>query len=555
MNEQLTENIKALIESLYQQGVRHVVVSPGSRTTPVALLLAEFVTHQVADMHLHIAVDERSAGFLGLGIAKTKNEPVVLLATSGTATVNYAPAMAEASSSHVPLIALTTDRPEELQAIGAPQTLHQTNLYGDQTKADVTISVQSTTPDTFAYIVYKTQHLVHLATMAPAGPIQINLPLRKPLMPDLGQAWPEVTPLVFAATDASVQLDDEWLKGPVMFLGGPQEGANYSEQLSQVAQRHDVPVIADVLSQMRPGSTAIVGIDALISAGTIADLPMPKLVVRFGGTPVSAKVLAWLKDNQIQVVQVGTAFSGRDHSRYTDVVVEAEAPTFLNAFDQLDFKNNAEFSQAWQGTQKDVARVVANVADFNDLQVVQAMTQLPADTNLFIANSMPIRDYDNYWQVENAVHVWANRGANGIDGTISSAVGMALDHENNWLAIGDLAFYHDMNGLMLAKQEKINLTILVTNNDGGGIFSFLPQAAAYEYFELLFGTGQGLSIAKVAELYDAKYTLATSQQALVELVKAPSQGLHLIEVQTQRQTNYEAHQTVLKELGALHGND
>lgn len=195
------------------------------------------------------------------------------------------------------------------------------------------------------------------------------------------------------------------------------------------------------------------------------------------------------------------------------------------------------------------------MTDFNDLQVVQAMTQLPADTHLFIANSMPIRDYDNYWQVQNAVHVWANRGANGIDGTISSAVGMALDHENNWLAIGDLAFYHDMNGLMLAKQEKINLTILVTNNDGGGIFSFLPQAAADEYFELLFGTGQGLSIAKVAELYSAKYTLATSQQALVELVKAPSQGLHLIEVQTQRQTNYETHQTVLKELGALHGND
>lgn len=555
MNEQLTENIKALIESLYQQGVRHVVVSPGSRTTPIALLLAEFVTHQVADMHLHIAVDERSAGFLGLGIAKTKNEPVVLLATSGTATVNYAPAMAEASSSHVPLIALTTDRPEELQAIGAPQTLHQTNLYGDQTKADVTISVQSTTPDTFAYIVYKTQHLVHLATTAPAGPIQINLPLRKPLMPDLGQAWPEVTPIVFAATNASVHLDDEWLQGPVIFLAGPQEGANYSEQLSQVAQRHYIPVIADVLSQTRPGSTAIVGIDALISAGTIADLPMPKLVVRFGGTPVSAKVLAWLKEHQIQVVQVGTAFSGRDHTRYTDVVVETEAPTFLNAFDQLDFKNNAEFSQAWQDTQKDVARVIANVTDFNDLQVVQAMTQLPADTNLFIANSMPIRDYDNYWQVQNAVHVWANRGANGIDGTISSAVGMALDHENNWLAIGDLAFYHDMNGLMLAKQEKINLTILVTNNDGGGIFSFLPQAAADEYFELLFGTGQGLSIAKVAELYNAKYTLATSQQALVELVKAPSQGLHLIEVQTQRQTNYETHQTVLKELGALHGND
>ncbi|RRG18820.1 2-succinyl-5-enolpyruvyl-6-hydroxy-3-cyclohexene-1-carboxylic-acid synthase [Weissella viridescens] len=550
MQSDLTINLKHFIQSLYAQGVRHVVISPGSRTTPVALLWAEFAATVQPDMQLHIAVDERDAGFLGLGLAKTQQMPVALLATSGTATVNYAPAIAEAAVSHVPLIAVTTDRPEELQGIGAPQTLDQQALFGTHVKKALAVTMQSTTPDTTEYIDYAIQDAVHVATQQPAGPIQLNLPLRKPLMPDLNQSWPVVEPIIYADSTTQLELPATLLAQlaeKVMFLAGPAETVDYQQQLQAVAERHAIPVLADVLGQIRPGANDIGGIDALIESDAIATLPKPRAIVRFGGTPVSAKVLQWLKAEQIPVVQVGENFVGRDHSRVTRYQLDVGETPFLNAFDQTIAPQPAAFLQEWQSSQGVIKQAIDN-QPLSDIGVVKTMAALPAETQLFIANSMAIRDYDNYWLPERPVTAWANRGANGIDGTIATAVGMAQGHANNWLAIGDLALFHDMNGLMLAKQAQVNLNVLVINNDGGGIFSFLPQAKAEDYFETLFGTPQALSVEKIAALYDAPYTRITDLADLAELVATPADGLRLIEVVTDRAENVAQHQAVLADL-------
>ncbi|MBM7616532.1 2-succinyl-5-enolpyruvyl-6-hydroxy-3-cyclohexene-1-carboxylate synthase [Weissella uvarum] len=560
MNQNLTEQIKHLILGLYEQGVRHVVVSPGSRTTPIALLLAEFSQHIVDDFQLHVALDERDAGFLGLGIAKTSQEPVALLATSGTATANYAPAIAEAAVSHVPLLALTTDRPEELQHIGAPQTIAQTGLYGGNVKNAVTLTLQSESPDALAYLDYEVQHLVHQSVTAPAGPVQLNLPLRKPLMPDLEMPWPTIKPQAFPDLTAQVELNPalvELLQREIVFLAGPVERGDYTQLLVDVAKKHQIPVIADVLSQVRPAPGQIIGIDSLVAANQLASLPVPQVIVRFGATPVSAKLLQWIQSEHIPVLQVGKQYVGHDHSRQSEMSLDVNETSFLKAFDQQIGQNTSTFYQAWLATQTRLTEIGQQMVQtpLDDLGVVQTMNNLPMGTRLFIANSMPIRDYDNYWQPKHAIKTWANRGANGIDGTVATAAGMALAGGNNWLAIGDLALFHDLNGIALAKQLGVDLTILVTNNAGGGIFSFLPQASADEYFEQLFGTPQGWSIEKVADLFDAQYQRIQQPQALQQAVDQPADGLKIIEVTTQRQQNVVTHQTVLNQLGADYANN
>lgn len=548
-NPVLTKHVQLLIQSLVNQGVNHFVVSPGSRSTPIALLLAEYVAHVNSDVAVHIAVDERDAAFFALGLAKDQQKPVALLATSGTATANYLPAIAEAQLSHVPLIVLTTDRPQELRHVGAPQTIQQVDLYGEHVKRALELTLQDDHADVASYISYATQHLVHDAIMQPTGPIQINLPLRKPLMPDLDTVWPRVDQQVFLS--GSNHVDVTALKGlltdkKVALFVGPQEETWSVEKFADLATRWQVPVIADVLSNVRGQSLAMAGIDVLLSADAIPTEAVPDVVIRFGGTPVSGRVLPWLKDHDVLEIQVGIQHISHDHSRHTTINIVSSTDEALNALRAIDLVPNVDFLATWQNTQvmlADVQRVknVDNVNELTEMSVAKALTDVSENEQIFLANSMVIRDFDNYWQPKVSVKTMANRGANGIDGTVASAVGMAMNGQKTWLPIGDLTLFHDMNGLMLARQHNVDLTLVVTNNNGGGIFSFLPQSQADDYFDEMFGTPQNLDIQKMADLYDAAYHLITSEDELQSLVNTTWQGLRILEVQTDRQENVEAH--------------
>lgn len=555
-NPVLTNHVQHLIQSLVAQGVQHFVVSPGSRSTPIALLLAEYVRHINQEVEVHVAVDERDAAFFGLGLAKAQQTPVALLATSGTATANYLPAVAEAGLSHVPLILLTTDRPQELRAIGAPQTMQQVGLYGDHVKDVIDLTLQDDHADVADYIDYKVQQLVHEAVIQPAGPVQINLPLRKPLMPDLGTAWPMPVTQTFVPSHQTPDMDylrQLLVDNKVAILAGPAEVKWSAERFQALAEKWHVPVIADVLSSVRGQANTVAGIDVLLAADVISDDLVPDVVIRFGGTPVSGRVLPWLKDKQVMEIQVGTQHIGRDHSRHTTVNIPGDEAAILDALMTIDLPAQADYLDGWLKTQ-DVLASVQNNVELTEMSVAKTLAKLDETQQIFLANSMVIRDFDNYFQPTHVIATMANRGANGIDGTIASAVGMAMNGRATWLPIGDLTLFHDMNGLMLAKQKKVDLTIVVTNNNGGGIFSFLPQSQADEYFEEMFGTPQDLDVAQMANLYGASYQLIASEEELATVQATDWAGLRIIEIKTTREDNVKAHAQRIADLKeATHG--
>ncbi|WP_429971688.1 2-succinyl-5-enolpyruvyl-6-hydroxy-3-cyclohexene-1-carboxylic-acid synthase [Fructilactobacillus sp. Tb1] len=546
MNEPLTNNLKHLILALEAQGVEHFVISPGSRNTPLVLLLAE---HHVK---FTMAVDERSAAFLGLGIAKNTNQPVALVATSGTATANYLPAIAEAKSYHVPLIVLTTDRPQELQAIGAPQTIGQFNMYGNEVKEAINLEVQDQHADVTEYIDYKVQQLTHLSQTAPFGAVQINLPLRKPLVPELGLAWPSVSHQDFGKlivkldTPSLDKLVQQLQNKKIMIAVGPTDLALSSVAFENLADKLHAPIIADVLSNLRNTHHTIVGMDALLAAAAVNDEMLPDVVLRFGGTPVSAKLFPWLKEHNIPVIQIGMNYIGQDHTRSVSASYAVDENQLVKQLLDTDGNGNVNY---WQQIWHPIQAKLSNFSDnaLTSLSLADELANLPTDNQLFLANSMTVRDFDQYFNPKHSLKILGNRGANGIDGTISTATGMAINQKPTWLVIGDLAFYHDMNGLMLASQTHANLTIIVTNNDGGGIFSFLPQADK-PYFEEMFGTPQHLAIDKVAALYDAEYVKLTSVAELHKIVMTPFSGLRILEITDTRDHNVTIHNQRLNEI-------
>lgn len=555
MNEILTNNIKHLLIALLAQGAKNFIVSPGSRTTPVTLLLAEFAKLN-KDVKITVDVDERSAAFFALGMAKTSNQPVVLLATSGTATANYLPAIVEANISHIPLIVLTTDRPQELQEIGAAQTIDQVKMYGSNIKEYAQIVLQDDNEDVTEYIDYKVQQLVNKAKSKPAGVVQINLPLRKPLMPDLNTKWPAIVQQTLVNNDQKPglavikEITQYLMSKKVLILAGPVEEKidKNAIQVNELADKFSVPVIGDVLSGIRPSKWAINGIDALLEADVINNELIPDVVIRLGGTPVSARVNVWLKNNDVSVIQVGINSFGRDYTRHVKSTIQCDEQEFLSALiNQPATRVENEFANMWLMAKDKLNNIITN-AEFSEATLPNALKELPYGSEIFIANSMPIRDMDNYFVPKNPIRAYANRGANGIDGTISSAFGMAMSNNPAYLLTGDLTLFHDMNGLMLSKQANLSLTIIVVNNNGGGIFSFLPQAQAKEYFEPMFATPLNLSIQKIAMLYDAIYILAKDAKTLATHINKPANGLKIIEVKSDRVKNVTDHKDLIAQI-------
>ncbi|MDF7626657.1 2-succinyl-5-enolpyruvyl-6-hydroxy-3-cyclohexene-1-carboxylic-acid synthase [Lactobacillaceae bacterium L1_55_11] len=505
MVDALTKNVKHLIAALHLAGVNRFVLSPGSRSTPVALLLAEQAATD-SDYQLYVDVDERSAAFFALGMAKVSQEPVAVLVTSGTAAAELMPAVAEANQAQIPLVLLTADRPQELQGLGAAQTLPQSNLYGDLVDEVVTLNLQDPHPDMTAYIDFKVQTSVRSHQQKPA-PIQINLPLRKPLMPVLGDRETlNIQPVEYPINHWTYgqPIDPGFDQNRVLVLAGPNTGADYYQALNDFTQKYRVPVLADVLSRVRD-QNSIYNFKGLLEAGLPAELT-PDLVLWFGALPTDPAILAWLKTHQVTVWQVGPQ-AGQDPSRQVSRVYPGAVADFLNRVQGQPSQQQATYYQSWQSwlgklsphqTGDDLAQVVATLNDHS-----------AADTMIFSANSLAVRALNDYWAGSHSRLVYANRGVNGIDGVVSTALGASLVHPGRTvLLIGDLTLFHDMNGLALVKKYGLNLDIVLVDNHGGGIFKNLPQGQAAEaqpYFEEVFGTPLDLDFKLVAQLYGLAY--------------------------------------------------
>ena len=586
--------IGAFVDELARAGVRHVCIAPGSRSTPLALMIA---AHPGLRSWIHL--DERSAAFFALGMARMLRAPVALLCTSGTAAANFLPAVVEARSDAVPLLVLTADRPPELREVGAAQTIDQNRLFGTHAKWFVDVALPEATPALVRYARVLASRATALAAAAPAGPVHLNFPFREPLVPvpvepPAGMsegdalAWngrPDAAPWV-TVSDAPAIPAPETVARLVALLRraqrplivcGPQPDPSVAAPLASLAAAVGAPLLPDPLSQVRWGGhdrSAIVDRydAALRDDGTAARLA-PDVVLRVGAVPTSKALLQYLQRHDTAHHVVVDAARWPDPALLAADLVHADARLLCERLlgevtsDEAPRAGCAWLRQ-WREVDAAAARALAAHHDgvdepFEGHALAEIAALVPAGGTLCVSSSMPVRDLDAFAPGDaRRLRVVANRGANGIDGVVSTALGAAAAARETGdgpvvLVIGDVAFYHDMNGLLAAKLHALDATIVVINNDGGGIFSFLPQAAHPAHFEQLFGTPHGLTFAAAAALYDARYSAAPSVEALRSALRDSlgERGLHIIELRTDRARNVTLHRAawaaVAERLAAL----
>jgi 2-succinyl-5-enolpyruvyl-6-hydroxy-3-cyclohexene-1-carboxylate synthase len=558
--EELTAYLTTFIEELAGNGVDEVVISPGSRSTPLALLFAHH-----PKINVYINVDERSAAFFALGIAKTKRKPVALLCTSGTAAANYYPAIIEAKYSKVPLIVLTADRPHELREVGAPQAIDQLNLYGKHVKWSVDMALPESSPSLLRYARSAAVRGIGIAAGNPKGPVHFNFPFREPLIPNL-------TDDLFSKSDddsKSMQKDVKHGKKelPLPLIASLQDvlskkqkglivcGPNLSpEAISEIVTFSDqwgFPIIADSLSQLRSGDHdqkhVIDTYDTFLRIEEVKAELQPDIIIRFGAMPVSKALTLYMKDLHEKDHWIVTPDEDWiDPNAQVTEMIYCDERAFCQAFLNGGVNRDSNWLEKWKLINEQTKKHMETPEDeLDEGNAVRYFLQtLPNNASVFVSNSMPIRDVDTYFHNnQQQISIMANRGVNGIDGVVSTALGMSTATKPSYLIIGDLAFFHDLNGLLVGKKYNLDLTIFVLNNNGGGIFSYLPQSSEETYFELLFGTPMDLDFAHAANLYGAKYSKVTSMDELQICLEEGRQvaGLKIVEVMTDRDVNAANH--------------
>lgn len=575
--------VGAFIDQLAAAGVGHVCVCPGSRSTPLAMLCAD---HPALRVWLH--VDERSAAFFALGLAKAAGEPVALVATSGTAVVNFMPAVVEAFFARVPLILLTADRPRELRDVGANQTIDQVRLYGTHVKWSVDMPLPEASETMLRYARMAAARAVATAKAAPAGPVHLNFPLREPLVPRPGpesgaraahtQVVPGMRTLGWPQVEGLARSWAEAVRGVVVC--GPDTPPAAAPGVVALADKLGWPVLADPLSGLRTMETAGVvdAYDVFLRDEAVSSALAPELIVRFGAMPVSKWLLQYMERyRHVPQVVVDEGGGWRDPVLSAATMLHVDAAWLCEAVgaalgrgggDEVrpadeggsagtkpgpDEAGRARWLEAWRrlnvATRTALRHAALEQAGMFEGRVFQELADwLPQGAALYVGNSMPIRDMDAFFPaVGRRLKVLGNRGASGIDGVVSSALGASAAWDGPVvLVLGDLSFYHDLNGLLAAKLHGLSVTIVVVNNDGGGIFSFLPQADEPRHFERLFGTPVGLDFEPVVRMYGGRFVRVSDWPAFRRAVQegVGGRGLHVVEVPSDRSRNVVQHRDV-----------
>ena len=554
-----TRAARAFVQGLARAGVTDVCISPGSRSTPLTVAFAE---QDAIRPWLHL--DERSSAFFALGLARATGRAVALVCTSGTAAANFLPAVAEANLSRIPLVVCTTDRPPHLRDSGAPQTMDQVRLYGTHVRWAADLPLPSnTTADDRRFAAYG-ERAVRSALGALPGPVHVNLPFDEPLLepPDAhpGRWQPETASFERAKVQPSpgdVRSAAQALASArrPLIVAGPETGGLPAQGIAALAERLDAPIFADPLSGLRTGphdrSRVCDSYDALLRDPAATGLA-PDAIIRFGAPPTSKPLNQFLAKfpGAVQVL-VDLPGGYRDPSALATHRIDGDADLVTAALlDEIgSFASEEGWCAAWLAADARARDAMQSASVsfaelFEGRVFVELQRALPAGASIFASNSMPVRDLDSFL-VSDAKPLTAvsNRGANGIDGVVSSALGHAAGSPGpTALVIGDIAFYHDMNGLWAARRHGLDLTVVLVNNNGGGIFHYLPQSAHDALFEEWFGTPPSLDFRHAADLYGARYTLADGWDTCGKALEAAREGgLHIIEVRTDRARNVEMH--------------
>ena len=614
----MNEYIAALVDEFYQLGVRHAVFSPGSRSTTMAMLFTEYEGFET-----YMNIDERSASFMALGIAKAHKEPTVLVCTSGSAVAHYLPAILEAQYSGVPLIVLSADRPYTLLHTGAPQTVDQQKIFGTAVNYYEELAV----PQKEHYYTYPRQvaRKAYMKAMdTKKGPVHINIPLFEPLVPELDRKHFEAgrSPYkvfkpnygdVFSyqnrsnntsnASNTSNVSDVSYTKNTtsnsanninnlnnansllaqykrVLILAGPQINVDEVESIHSFAENLQAPILADPLSNVRRchktgtiddnhevasnrnndtdmiqkkhfSDVVISTYDAFLADKDLWPVLKPDCVIQFGQIVVSKRVQQMVASwDNVEYIEVNPTMDSMNPMGKTTIHMQASIDMFTHLF-AVKNESNAYLNR-WQRLEvagkAQLSTAIEEPSCFEGRTIRELQQHIPDNSQVLVANSMTIRDFDYFWFSGEADAVlYGNRGVNGIDGTVSTALGLAANGQPTYLVTGDLSLFHDLNGLAVAKTHNLNLTIILHNNDVGGIFEYLPQKGT-KHFDYLFSTSQGLDYSGAAKLYGCGYTKISSPDELVSVLAKVSKesGVHIIEIPTDREYSCQLHRKYTK---------
>ena len=617
----MNEYIAALVDEFYQLGVRHAVFSPGSRSTTMAMLFTEYEGFET-----YMNIDERSASFMALGIAKAHKEPTVLVCTSGSAVAHYLPAILEAQYSGVPLIVLSADRPYTLLHTGAPQTVDQQKIFGTAVNYYEELAV----PQDEHYYTYPRQvaRKAYMKAMdTKKGPVHINVPLFEPLVPELDRKHFEVgrsTYKVFKpnygdvfsyqnrsnntsnasnASNVSNVSDVSYTKNTtdnsannannannfnlllaqykrVLILAGPQIDVDEVESIHSFAENLQAPILADPLSNVRrwhktdaiddnhefninrsndtdmtqekqSPDVVISTYDAFLADKDLWPVLKPDCVIQFGQIVVSKRVQQMVASwDNVEYIEVNPTMDSMNPTGKTTMHMQASIDMFTHLF-AVKNESNAYLNR-WQRLEvagkAQLSTAIEEPSSFEGRTIRELQQHIPDNSQVLVANSMTIRDFDYFWfSGESDAVLYGNRGVNGIDGTVSTALGLATNGKSTYLVTGDLSLFHDLNGLAVAKTQNLNLTIILHNNDGGGIFEYLPQKGT-KHFDYLFSTSQGLDYSGAAKLYGCGYTKIINPDELSRVLAKVSteSGVHIIEIPTDREYSRQLHKKYTK---------
>ena len=558
-----------LLRQLTACGAKRAVISPGSRSTPLAL-----TAHDMPELQTYVLTDERAAAFFALGLSKTDGVPAILICTSGTAAANYFPAIIEAAQSCVPLIALTADRPVALRGRGAPQTISQVDLYGGYPRFFADVPQARLTLDHARTVRSLAAQAYAKVMSVPAGPADLNVPFDEPLAPVPGRQdeVEEIGRQIAAESVATLQAArsphpaEESVAAAArrvsaalcgLIVAGPDAARTDDEAqaIHLLSRRLGWPVLADVTSGLRFfGDPVVPFYDIFLREEALAALA-PDVVLAFGAHPVSNSLNTYLdRHGDAHTLRVQPDLRGRDPNARAKETVVADVAAFCRALSALvPASRDSLLYEPFRAASTRI-RSAVDAADsaFSEAHFVRAAVRaMPADANIILANSLSVRYADMLCSAEGMPRrVFAMRGASGIDGTVSHAEGIAAASQApSLLVCGDLAFLHDLNGLAAARFAP-NLTILLLNNNGGGIFHFLPlhEYEKRDAFEAIHGTPHGFNLAAAGDLFDVEWKGAKSPDELPALLTSPPSRLRVIEVRTERETNARAHAALMERL-------
>ncbi|OKH44607.1 2-succinyl-5-enolpyruvyl-6-hydroxy-3-cyclohexene-1-carboxylic-acid synthase [Calothrix sp. HK-06] len=540
-----------LVETLERLGLTYAVICPGSRSTPLAVAFAQ----KVPTIEVIPILDERSAGFFALGKARATKKPVAVVCTSGTAGANFYPAVIEAFESCVPLLLLTADRPQELRFCHSGQTIDQVKLYGNYPNWQAELAIPGATLNLLTYLRQTVIHAWERCLLPTPGLVHLNIPFRDPLAPvrdgiDLTSLqseinsedfWRHIKPVSSLPTPSSLPVPSSSRGIIIAGIAQPLIDEQYCNQVALLAHALNYPVLAEGLSPVRNHAHLnpyiISTYDSILRNADFREKLAPEFIILIGEMPTSKELRTWLQQTQPQLLIIDKSFRNLDslHLRTSHLRVDicelSEFPTlptttYLEDWRHIENKTRITLDKTFEKTN-----------EMLECKAAWLLSQiLPPKTPLFIANSMPVRDIEFFWKPNNlGIKVFVNRGANGIDGTLSTALGVAHRNQSSVMLTGDLALLHDTNGFLIIKKFIGHLTIVLINNNGGGIFEMLPISQFEPPFEELFATPQDIDFGKLSATYDIEHEIITSWDLLKEkLNPLPTSGIRILEIQTNR---------------------